>query len=372
MEPGIKGVSEIRRMPRLGKIRLGIKQISPKTQNPYPVATDYLVVPEEIKKFVGEKPKQLNIMFPVENPEEFAIQWLRCYSFTQGLICKGNGMMCRRKVDTLTGALADHTTVEWEWKDGLTCDPDTCPEYCGEKPQCRRVMNLLFLMPDVPGVGVWQLDTTSFYSIININSCLDLIKRLCGRISFIPLSLSLEPRIVEPPGIKKKTVHILQIRSNVKLVEIQRLGRRKPEQVLLPPLDEEEIPTDLYPEEVLAEAEGLEHPSKPEVGGGKAVANAEEGVAKTQAAVSPPTKEKAEKIAAAPPASPINLDWLNESLGSKGLKWSEVATKTFLTSHYKVDGKGTLAEVLQRLTREQAEDFVKEINSRLEKQPKLI
>lgn len=127
------------------------------------------------------------------------------------------------------------------------------------------------------------------------------------------------------------------------------------------------------PQEVeIIEEKYLELPSKPEVGGGKAVASAEEGVAKTQAAVSPPTKEKAEKIAAAPPASPINLDWLNESLGSKGLKWSEVATKTFLTSHYKVDGKGTLAEVLQRLTREQAEDFVKEINSRLEKQPKLI
>ena len=34
MEPGIKGISEIRRMPRLGKVRLGIKQISERTQNP--------------------------------------------------------------------------------------------------------------------------------------------------------------------------------------------------------------------------------------------------------------------------------------------------------------------------------------------------
>ncbi len=241
----IKDVSDIRRMPRLGKIRLGIKVEPPPPKQPYPRATDYFVVPDEIKHIVGEQPKQLDIMFPVEDPGEFAGQWLRCYSFTQGLVCRGNGFMCRRKVDTETGALANHTTVKWELKDGLPCDPETCPEYSSEKPQCRRVMNLLFLLPDVPGFGVWQLDTTSFYSIVNINSCIDLIKRLCGRISFIPLTLSLEPQIVEPPGIKKKTVHILQVRSNVKLAEIQRLGRK-------PPF------ADLYPEGVLAEKEGLE------------------------------------------------------------------------------------------------------------------
>jgi len=283
----IKGVSEIRKMPRLGKIRLGIKKVSGRTENPYPVATDYFVVPDEIKKYVGEQPKQLKIMFPTERVEEFAIQWLRCYSFTQGLVCRGDGMLCRRKVDTITGAMADHTTREWEWQDGLPCNPGSCPEYSGEKPQCRRVMNLLFLMPDVPGLGVWQLDTSSFYSIININSCLDLIKRLCGRISFIPLSLSLEPQVVEPLGIKKKTVHILQIRSNVKLAEIQRLGRRRPEQVLLPPLEEEEIPADLFPEEVLAE--GVT-PSKPE-GGEKIGGQEEKGGEKQKTSGAPPATE---------------------------------------------------------------------------------
>ena len=235
----IKGVSELRRIPRLGKIRLGIKEISSRTQNPYPQATDFFVVPDKIKSYVGDKPTKLPIMFPTEKPEEFAQQWLRCYSFTQGQICKGDGVTSLRKVDVVTGAIADHTTQEWVFTIG-TCDPDTCPEYTGDpergiKPQCRRVMNLLFLLPDVPGFGVWQLDTSSFYSIININSCLDFIKRLCGRISFIPLTLSMEPMEVTPPGIKKKTVHILYVRSDVKLAEIQKLGRIPPERVLLPP-----------------------------------------------------------------------------------------------------------------------------------------
>ncbi len=253
----IDKVSDIRRMPRLGKIRLGLK-VEPEGKNPYPRATDYFVVPDEIKDYVGDMPKKLNIMFPTEGVVEFAPQWLRCYSFTQGLVCKGDGVKATRKIDVETGDIARHTTQEWVFKD-WGCDPDNCEQYL--EKQCRRVMNLLFLIPDVPGLGVWQLDTTSFYSIVNVNSCVDLIKRLCGRISFIPLTLSLEPQIVEPPGIKKKTVHILQIRSDVKLAEIQKLGRVAPEVIMLPALAEEEAPGDLFPAEAEPKA-GKERPAE--------------------------------------------------------------------------------------------------------------
>lgn len=245
----IDGVSDIRRMPRLGKIRLGIKVEGEEGKRPYPRPTDHFVVPKEVADHVGENPKKLSIMFPTNNVNDFAPQYLKCYSASQGLICKGDGFMSRRKVDTANGDFASHTTREWVWKDGNTCDPDKCPMYSSQMPQCRRVMNLLFMMPDVPGFGVWQLDTSSFYSIVNINSAIDLIKNITGRIAMIPLTLTLEPREVEPPGIKKKIVHILQLRSDFKLADIQRLGRKKPEQVLLPELDDEEKPTDLFPDE---------------------------------------------------------------------------------------------------------------------------
>lgn len=261
----IKDVSEIRRMPRLGKIRLGIKvEPTEEGKNPYPRATDYFVVPESIKQYLEPKPKKLDIMFPTEKVEEFAQQWLRCYSFTQGLVCKGDGHLSTRKVDIETGDLARHTTVEWVFRE-FSCDPETCVEYVGDperdiKPQCRRVMNLMFLMPEIPGFGVWQLDTTSFNSIVNINSCIDLIRRICGRISFIPLILSLDPIEVSPPGIKKKTVHVLSIKSDAKLVDIQKLGAVAPEQVLLPAVAEEEAPEDLFPPATLEKTEKAEKP----------------------------------------------------------------------------------------------------------------
>lgn len=251
----IEGLSDIRRMPRLGKIRLGIK-VESEGKNPYPKATDFFVVPDEIKQYVGDRPKKLNIMFPTEEAEKFAQQWLRCYSFTQGLVCKGNGKVATRKIDVETGDIARHTTQEWQFRDSWGCDPDTCEQYIDK--QCRRVMNLLFLIPDVPGIGCWQLDTTSFYSIVNINSCIDLIRTICGRISFIPLTLSLEPIDVSPPGITKKTVHVLFIRSDVRLADIQRLGMTPPARITMPALDEEQPPEDLFPEQKIVEAEAKE------------------------------------------------------------------------------------------------------------------
>jgi len=429
----IKGVSDVRRMPRLGKIRLGIK-VEPEGKNPYPRATDYFVVPEEIKEYVGNMPKKLNIMFPTEKADEFAQQWLRCYSFTQGLICKGDGSTAIRKIDVETGDIARHTTQEWVFKQ-WGCDPDTCEQNL--EKQCRRVMNLLFFMPEVPGFGVWQLDTTSFYSIVNINSCVDLIRRICGRISFVPLDLSLEPLEVTPPGIKKKTVHILAIRSDVKLADIQKLGRVPPERIMLPELEEEEAPADLYPEQKLIEAEpgaGKERaPAAPkeekapdditedEVPDMNAIVRFCFGFWQMQpvevcgqlgyktmidlnaSGISPwevwltikqlkqppepepeveepPTLEQAapepeelwpEDIPSTGEAPPVEPGGLNESL--KELKWSEDTTKTFLVSKYKVSPTGTLAEVISRLTREQAEEFVKVIQQKLEqKQRKLF
>ncbi|MBA7593468.1 hypothetical protein ES703_00388 [subsurface metagenome] len=257
----IKEVSDIRRMPRLGKIRLGIKvQPEEEGKNPYPRATDYFVVPDEIKRYVSDKPKKLDIMFPTEKLDDFAQQWLRCYSFTQGLVCKGDGIKAQRKIDVETGDIARHTTQEWVFRE-WGCDPDTCQQYL--EKQCRRVMNLLFLMPSVPGLGVWQLDTSSFYSIVNINSCVDLIRRICGRIRFIPLTLSLESLEVSPPGITKKTVNILTIRSDVKLIDIQKLGTVPPEKILLPLLDEEEPPEDLFPEQKIVEPEAQEEEETP-------------------------------------------------------------------------------------------------------------
>lgn len=246
----IEGVSDIRRLPRLGKIRLGIKKEG--SDGPYPKAVDYFVCPEEVKAVYGEKPVELKIMFPSDDIEIVAPQYYKCYSYSQGLICRGTGKTSRRKVDVRTGDFANRDTKEWELADG-NCDPDDCPKLA--QKQCRKVMSLRFLLPDVPGLGVYQLDTSSFYSILNVNSQIApdgfLRPFTKGRISFIPLILAVGPQEVNPPGEGRKTVHVLKLWSPVKLSDLIRISRQKVVEVLLPGVDEEEPPGDLFPEEII-------------------------------------------------------------------------------------------------------------------------
>ncbi|KKL21698.1 hypothetical protein LCGC14_2442830, partial [marine sediment metagenome] len=247
----IDKISDIRRLPRLGRIRLGIKKEG--QRGPYPHAVDYFVCPEEVKAVHGDTPRELPIMFPNDDLEVVAPQWMKCYSYSQGLICRGDGKNCRRKVDTTTGDFANRDTKEWDMIDGLPCDPEHCPKI-GDK-QCRRMMSLMFILPQVPGLGVYQLDTSSFFSIVNMNSQLaegGFLRHFTGgRIAFIPLILPIEPRDVTPPGIGRKTVHILNVRAEVMLADIIRISRQRPEQVILPALSEDEPPEDLFPEAII-------------------------------------------------------------------------------------------------------------------------
>jgi hypothetical protein len=244
----IEGLSNIVRIPRLGKIHLGIKTKG-KRDTEYPKATDYFVVPDEVAQVYGEKPTELDIMFPVEEPEMFAQQWLRAYSMSQGLVCIGDGLEARRKVDVETGDMANHATNQWEWHQ-MTCNPQECPDY--QTKRCRRVMNLQFLLPKVPGLGVYQIDTSSFYSIVNINSMIKMLQGILGRCSMVPLTLALGQIEVSPPGEKKKHVYIMHIKKNIKIAELARIAQLPAAKVLIPDPETEEPPEDLFPEAAVA------------------------------------------------------------------------------------------------------------------------
>jgi hypothetical protein len=242
----IKGVSEIVRLPRLGKIRLGIKKETEAGMF-YPTPTDYFVCPVEVRKVFGEKPRELRIMFPTDDERQWASQYLRCYSASRGLICRGDGETALARVDRRTGEIATREATGTELRE-TTCSPDSCGYY--QRKQCRRVMNLQFLLPDCPGFGVYQLDTSSYHSILNINSMLEFIRSICGRVSIIPLYLKLAKLEVEPEGIEK-TVHVLNLVAPYTFIEIQKYARMAPGQAFLLPAPDSEAPDDLFPDAVL-------------------------------------------------------------------------------------------------------------------------
>ncbi len=239
----IKGLSEQRRLPRIGKIHLGVKKKSPRTGGEYPVATDYFVCPPEVQQIYGDKPKRLDVIIPLEDEEVWASQYYRQYSRSRGLVCKGNGETCRRMVDSATGSVAGRDTKEVTWREGCECKGVECTDYKGNA--CQEVMNLQFMLPKVLGLGIWQIDTGSLHSIRNINDCATMIRAMCGRVSWIPLTLTLEPtEVVNPDDGKKKTVYCMHLRYD-RSAESLLMDSEKPRlQVLLGTPADDEAPDD--------------------------------------------------------------------------------------------------------------------------------
>jgi hypothetical protein len=212
----IKGLTQVRRLPRLGKIKMGIK-VKTTLGVEYPQKTDYFVVPPEVADVYGDRPKALDIIIPVEDEDKWAPQYYKLYSKTQGLVCRGDGCSASRLVDTTTGDRARHTTIEAKRKDWL-CEGHKCLDYrTGDG--CKEVMSLQFILYKVPGMGIWQINTSSINSIININSCADYIRAMFGKISWIPLQLTVEPKAVQnPESGKRQTVYVLNLRNNMTLL----------------------------------------------------------------------------------------------------------------------------------------------------------
>jgi 5S rRNA maturation endonuclease (ribonuclease M5) len=255
----IQGQSEIIRLDRLGKIRLGERVPDPKHEGQtIPRARDYFVVPPEVQAVYGSQPKELTITFPTDDESRFLREEYRCYGRSYMLSCHGDGIHAMQKTDLQTGAMVDRdTTGDWEWRE-MTCDPDTCPMYTSK--QCRPMMSLQFMLPEVPGLGVWELTTTSRHSRLNIRGTLHLVRWATGgRVRFIPLKLTLGPQDVVPPKGTKKTVWIVHLRQDFKLSDLQQAALTSPERSFLPPgtvlaLPEPDI--DKAPEDLVGPFEG--------------------------------------------------------------------------------------------------------------------
>ena len=189
----IKGVSERRRLPRLGKIRLGIKKVSNKTGKEYPAEVDYFVVPNEIAKIYGDQPKEIEVMLPVNDPGVVFPQNYCWYGQSRGAKCIGDGEHAIR-VNEETGEFEDRE----------------CPCELLEQKKCQRRAHLMVLVPKVSLAGIYQIDLGSYHSIVDINSGLDYIEAMIGRFAMIPLKLKRIPRDTHADGQKQVhyTLHI--------------------------------------------------------------------------------------------------------------------------------------------------------------------
>ena len=251
----IKTISDVRRCPRLGHIRLGIKKVSEKSGKEYPAEVDYFILDPEtgdqrrneelkmqFKELYGEKPTAIKIMFPPVDPEIFFAQWFKRYGSGTLLKCKGDG-------ETAVCALPEFAEgLEAIGKDemGLTKIKCLGPECIYQKDNsCNRLGALQILLPDLSGIGVWQINTGSWNSIVNLNSAFDWLKGLCGRFAMIPITLRRIPTDIAYQG-KKSKHYIMQVDlDNVNIAQLQQTALIAPEKAaigMLPAPDENKDP----------------------------------------------------------------------------------------------------------------------------------
>lgn len=201
-----------------------------KDEKGVPYGVDYFVVPPEVQEIYGREPRELDVLIPGEDLDKVFPAWLKRYGDQFGLICRGDGetatlsAVYARKFGADYGVVARQLAAAaggegiggWQYVfaatgeiapvevggDGaewlrIPCAYKECPHYRAKK--CTEVAMLNVLLPKVPGVlGVYQLDTGSFHSYQNVVNALEILRRMVGRISFIPLKLKVRMETHHP------------------------------------------------------------------------------------------------------------------------------------------------------------------------------
>lgn len=236
----IKGdYSERRMLPRLGKIRLGLKAATAKGVE-YPTETDYFVCPPEVQEVYGERPTELDVILPSDDPRVIFPQKLAMYGASSGLQCHGDGHEAERY---------NEATKTW---DARTCPCEHLKSMANPQGRCDEKSHLMVMLPRVSMGGVYQITTGSVSATANINSSLDMIRDMTGRITMVPLLLRRVPTVMTHNGAKR-THFILSLILNATWSEVAQLRQEQTAMVIpaqyqiAPPVDEnpENDPVDL-------------------------------------------------------------------------------------------------------------------------------
>src|SRR3990167_3554727 len=264
-----EGTHNIIRLPRLGKIRLGIKAVSEKSGKEFPKETSYFVCPPEIQAKFGPKPERLPVMLATENDEQNYRNYYAVYGGNQRLKCQGDGETAERRND----------------KGEIEKMPCPTPEHCeyakangkDGRPGCRTRFDLMVVLPDVSVGGVYQISSGSINTDIDIRSGIAMARSLYGRTSWVPMEIVREARKMPEPGTTKMNTHypvkllpignletVMAVRKDPMLIPTGETSKYLlPEPVIEGP--EVDTPTELVDDPVEGEA-SIEKPQAEKIG----------------------------------------------------------------------------------------------------------
>lgn len=224
----VKDVSSKRRMPRLGKIRLGAKAKKGNTE--YPIELPFFLLPDEVAarhamdnalerakelgvtradvlKFIEENghrlAEELPVMLPMDEQSAIFPQSYRMYGSSRGPKCIGNG----------------EEAVEMGYDDagkptGRRDRECPCMKLDMERGGCSLKGFLMVMLPDINPGGIYQITVGSWNSIVDVNSGIEYTKNIIGRAAMVPMKLRRVPTITHGSG-NKETHYTLQLLLNL-------------------------------------------------------------------------------------------------------------------------------------------------------------
>ncbi len=103
---------------------------------------------------------------------------------------------CQRRCDGRHESISDGACL---------CDPDS--------RECDIHSRLSVLLRDLPGFGVWRIDTSGYYAAVELQGAVQVIRIAAGRDQMLPARLRLEQRQVKRPGqtVRRFAVPVLDI-----------------------------------------------------------------------------------------------------------------------------------------------------------------
>ncbi len=175
-----------------GRAKIGEKTLSSKGKE-IPTKIDYIKFVDgqqnridAVHEILGDKPTEFIAVLPSDDPDDF--WWLSYRRWkASGLVCHGNG----------------ETGIMEETGEEITCPCKFAEGYDGKdgryikddtRPDCKPAGSLKVIIPNLPSIGVFQIDTRGASSTNNIDYAIRTIGNITGgRYMGIPLRVYMEP-----------------------------------------------------------------------------------------------------------------------------------------------------------------------------------
>lgn len=103
---------------------------------------------------------------------------------------------CQRRCDGETEALSGKACM---------CDPEK--RQAGDDPKtCKVVTRVSFMLPDVPGLGVWRIDSHGWNAAVELPGTLEVLAEAAREMRFIPAVLAVQNRTKKVNGQTRRFV----------------------------------------------------------------------------------------------------------------------------------------------------------------------